>query len=210
MATASELFKRELQRSAPEFGVEFRAAHERRLGEYYELLLKWNPRLHLVAPCSPEEFAVRHVLESLSILKHLPQRASLIDIGTGAGLPTIPCLLVRHDLRATLIESSQRKAVFLRQALRLVTPADRAQLLVSRFQDAVAPEAGFITCRALDRFSSLVPTMVAWSRPNTTFLFFAGDVLRRQIESILSVETVERLPRAEKRFLIVARKNQDE
>src|SRR5262249_62144750 len=87
------------------------------LGEYYSLLTRWNDRLHLVAPCSPEEFATRHVLESLILLKHLPPRATIADIGSGAGLPIIPCLIARPDLVATLIESSQKKAVFLREAL---------------------------------------------------------------------------------------------
>src|SRR5215211_7730582 len=87
------------------------------LGEYYSLLTRWNDRLHLVAPCSPEEFATRHVLESLMLLKHLPQNAKIADIGSGGGLPIVPCLIARPDLEATLIESSQKKAVFLREAL---------------------------------------------------------------------------------------------
>ena len=82
------------------------------LGAFYSLLTHWNDRLHLVAPCSPEEFATRHVLESLMLLKHLPQDAKIADIGSGAGLPIIPCLLARPDLQATLIESSQKKSVF--------------------------------------------------------------------------------------------------
>ena len=87
------------------------------LGAFYSLLTRWNDRLHLVAPCSPEEFATRHVLESLLLLKHLPQDAKIADIGSGAGLPIIPCLIARADLKATLIESSQKKTVFLREAL---------------------------------------------------------------------------------------------
>src|SRR5262249_39639796 len=63
------------------------------LGEYYRLLTHWNGRLHLVAPCSPEEFATRHVLESLLLLKHLPPHATIADLGSGAGLPIIPCLI---------------------------------------------------------------------------------------------------------------------
>ena len=42
------------------------------LGDYYSLLTRWNERLHLVAPCAPEEFATRHVLESLLLLTYLP------------------------------------------------------------------------------------------------------------------------------------------
>ena len=61
-----------------------------KLGEYYSLLTRWNERLHLVAPCSPQEFAFRHVLESMLLLEHLPRRARIVDIGSGGGLPIIP------------------------------------------------------------------------------------------------------------------------
>src|ERR1700754_1765197 len=92
------------------FNLDLPAETVTQLGEYYSLLTRWNDRLHLVAPCSPEEFAVRHVLESLMLLQHLPPNARVADIGSGGGLPIIPCLIARPDLHATLIESSQKKA----------------------------------------------------------------------------------------------------
>ena len=100
------------------FDLDLPAETVSRLGEYYSLLTRWNDRLHLVAPCTPEEFAVRHILESLMLLKHLPTNARVADIGSGGGLPIIPCLIARPDLHATLIESSQKKSVFLREATR--------------------------------------------------------------------------------------------
>src|SRR5690349_2404068 len=110
-------FERALLANMSAFGVELSPYAMARLATYYSLLTRWNERLHLVAPCSPEEFATRHVLESLILLEHLPQNAKIADIGSGAGLPIIPCLLARSDLTATLIESSQKKSVFLREAL---------------------------------------------------------------------------------------------
>ena len=111
-------FSQALQDHADAFLVRLDDEDIERLSNYYELLMKWNSRLHLVAPCSPGEFATRHILESLLLLRHLPRNARIADVGSGAGLPIIPCLILRDDLRATLIESSQRKAVFLREALR--------------------------------------------------------------------------------------------
>ena len=73
-----------------------------RLEEFYSLLTRWNDRLHLVAPCAPEEFAVRHVLESLMLLRYLPSEATVADIGSGGGLPIIPCLIARPDLRGNV------------------------------------------------------------------------------------------------------------
>lgn len=201
MATHRVQFAKAIEAHAADFGIELAGQQTKLLADYYALLLKWNERLHLVAPCSPEDFAVRHVLESLVLLKHLPQGATVIDVGSGGGLPIIPCLLVRPDLRATLIESSQRKTVFLREALRPVQPADRTLVINGRFEEIDLPPGDFLTCRALDKFSELLPTLIQRTRPNITMLLFAGDALRRQIQSIIPSTTAERIPHSQKRFL---------
>ena len=89
-----------LQSNQAAFDLELPEETLARLEEYYSLLTRWNDRLHLVAPCSPEEFAVRHVLESLLLLQHLPQNAKIADIGSGGGLPIIPCLIERLGIQA--------------------------------------------------------------------------------------------------------------
>ena len=204
MPTPTETFSQALRDNAAEFGIQLRAAEVTRLSKYYELLLKWNDRLHLVAPCSPEEFATRHVLESLLLLSHLPQKARVLDVGSGAGLPIIPCLIIRTDLSATLIESSPRKAVFLREALRDVSNREPAALTVARFEQTTAPEADFVTCRALDRFQRFLPALIQWAPPTSTLLLFAGEELRKQVEILLPNAKAERIPRSDRRYLIVA------
>ena len=204
MPTPTEKFGQALWNNAAEFEIQLRAAEVTRLSKYYELLLKWNDRLHLVAPCSPEEFATRHVLESLLLLSHLPQKARVLDVGSGAGLPIIPCLIVRTDLGATLIESSPRKAVFLREALRDVSNREPAALTVARFEQTTAPEADFVTCRALDRFQRFLPALIQWAPPTSTLLLFAGEELRKQLEILLPNAKAERIPRSGRRYLIVA------
>src|SRR5882672_1725574 len=166
MPTSTERLSQALNDNAPEFGIKLRAEHVKGLSDYYQLLLKWNSTLHLVAPCSPEEFATRHILESLFLLPHLPRNALIADIGSGAGLPIVPCLIVRDDLRATLIESSQKKAVFLREALRQLPNAEAQRLLVSRFEDSPGLTGDFVTCRALDRFQQVLPKLFEWAPPS--------------------------------------------
>jgi len=207
MPTPTEQFAQALRQHAADFGVELSPEAFRKLKQFYELLLKWNPRLHLVGPCSPREFAMRHVLESLLLLKHLSANARIVDIGSGGGLPIIPCLLVRDDLHATLIESSAKKSIFLKEAIRLLGGAGRTQIVNARFEDSATPETNFITCRALDRFDRLLPELVSWSPANSTLLLFVGESLRDEIKALVPSVTVESIPLSAKRFLVIASKD---
>jgi 16S rRNA (guanine527-N7)-methyltransferase len=204
MPAAIESFREALRRHAPDFGIQLKESDIERLGGYYRLLLKWNPRLHLVGPCSPEEFATRHVLESLLLLPHLSQAARVTDVGSGGGLPIIPSLTMRPDLRVTLIESSPKKAVFLREALRQFAQPEPPRLLVARFEEAPAPEADFITCRALDRFQEALPGLIDWAPPSSTLLFFGGPALVKVIEGLVTSVQAELIAGSEQRFLIIA------
>lgn len=205
MPTPTEQFAAALKLNEHDFGVELAAEHIAKLQHYYALLLKWNPRLHLVAPCTPEEFATRHVLEALLLLKHLPPNSSVADIGSGGGLPIIPYLIAGADVRANLFEASEKKCVFLKEALRAVQREERGTVFNARFETAAAPDVQFVTCRALDKLQELLPSIIAWAPHGATLLFFAGEPLKDRIEKILTNTRVERVPQSEKRFLVIGR-----
>jgi 16S rRNA (guanine527-N7)-methyltransferase len=205
-ALHTDEFTSALQEHAPRFDVRLTADERARLRAYYEQVMTWNARLHLVAPCSPEEFATRHVLESLLALAHLEDAAHVVDIGSGAGLPVIPCLTVRPGLRATLIEASPKKAVFLREALRRVGAHAAAQVIAERFEKLPAPQAQAVTCRALDRFVEMFPKIVEWAPPSSSLLLFGGESLREQIEKSGFIYESVRVPQSERRFLFIIKR----
>ena len=184
------------------FNLDLPAETITRLGEYYSLLTRWNERLHLVAPCEPEEFAVRHVLESLLLLQHLPQDAHVADVGSGGGLPIIPCLIARADLRAALIESSQRKAVFLGEAVNRL--GLQALIVAHPFEDVATPNVSFVTCRALDQFMRKLPALINWAPRGSTLLLFGGETLGQQLQRANVNSKRFLIPRSEKRYLFLA------
>lgn len=190
-------FEQSLVSNMESFDLDLSAETITLLGEYYSLLTRWNDRLHLVAPCSPEEFATRHILESLMLLRHLPQNASIADIGSGAGLPIIPCLIARADLQVTMIESSQKKAVFLREALKTVQRS--AIIIARRFEEVEAPDVSFVTSRALDQFTNKVSLLINWAPRGSTLLLFGGDTLREQLKSFEQFL----IPQSQKRYLFI-------
>ena len=176
------------------------------LSRYYEVLNLWNARVHLVAPCSPEEFATRHVLESLILLRHLPNDARVAEVGAGGGLPIIPCLIAGSDLHAILIESSQKKAVFLREALTLTGVSSRASVINERFENVASPAVGFVTCRALERFEDMLKKLFDWAPAKTTLLLFGAKRLETKIESLGFTSDAELMPRSKGRFLFLVKK----
>ena len=82
---------------------------------YYALLLDWNKRMNLTAITEPQDVAQKHFLDSLAAAPYLPQGARVADIGTGAGFPGVPLLIVRPDLHMTLVDSLQKRLTFLQE-----------------------------------------------------------------------------------------------
>ena len=182
------------------FGMNLPEPFTERLADYYELVQEHNPVLHLVGPCSAEEFATRHILESLTLLKHLPEKARVTDVGAGAGLPSIPCLIAREDLSAVLIESKEKKTKYLEAAIEILGLSDRVIIVNKQFEE-VTPEGGsYVTCRALDKFTEKFPRLLKWAGKRR-LLLFAGDSLRAEIERSGRSYKAVLMPLSEKRYL---------
>jgi 16S rRNA (guanine527-N7)-methyltransferase len=135
------------------------------LSAYLDLLLKWNVRTNLTAIRDPEEIVRRHFGESLFAARHLhpgnlnpstdpgtPDAGTitLLDFGSGAGFPGLPIALLRPDVQVTLAESQNKKATFLREAVRTLNLpnvevwAARAETLPASRQFRI------VTLRAVD------------------------------------------------------------
>jgi 16S rRNA (guanine527-N7)-methyltransferase len=83
---------------------------------YLRLLEKWNRVHNLTAVRETERMVVLHLLDSFSVLPHIEGARSILDVGTGGGLPGIPIAIARPELRVTLLDSSSKKTTFLEQA----------------------------------------------------------------------------------------------
>ena len=184
------------------FGVEVAEEKIERLADYYRLVQEINPILHLVAPCSAEEFAIRHILESLMLLEYLPEAVKFADVGTGAGLPSIPCLIVREDLFAFLIESKQKKIGFLKPALQTMLLSPRARVIHRQFDEVKEDDFSFVTCRALDKFTEKLPRIVKWSGMRKKILF-GGPALEEALNSLKLGFEKKLIPMSERRYIFI-------
>ncbi|HZE71263.1 MAG TPA: 16S rRNA (guanine(527)-N(7))-methyltransferase RsmG [Pyrinomonadaceae bacterium] len=194
-----------LKNESPNYGFTLSTDELKRLASFYELLEAWNTRLHLVAPCSAKEFATRHLLESMFLTNYLPNNATVVDVGSGAGLPIIPCLIVRSDLRATLIESSKKKAVFLREALKQVGVSESATVIAERFETLSELKADIVTSRALDKFEVRLAELVNWSPKTASLLLYGGPSMRKKLQQLKLGFAEELLANSVRRFLFTVK-----
>lgn len=130
-----------------------------RFAEYLSLFMRWNTRLNLSSVRDEDGILTRHFVESIACARALPVGIStLLDYGSGPGLPGIPIALCRPEIAVTLAESQGKKTAFLREAIRTLglaaeVHAGRAELLKATF-DCVA-------LRAVDRMAQAVKSAVS-------------------------------------------------
>jgi 16S rRNA (guanine527-N7)-methyltransferase len=145
-----------------------------RLSTYLDLLLKWNARTNLTAIRDPEEIVRRHFGESLFAGRHLdPDTASLLDFGSGAGFPGLPIALLRPDIQVTLAESQNKKAAFLREAVRTLSLP--TEVWPGRVESMpAARQFHTVALRAVDNMTAAIAA--AAPRATHQLLLLAGSI----------------------------------
>ena len=114
----NERAKEYLSRGAVQLGIELTAIQ---LGKFNALaaeLKKWGRKINLTAIRDDEEIAVKHFLDSLTLVKALGRKGHLLDIGAGAGFPSLPVKIVRPELHVTTVDAVEKKVIFQRHAAR--------------------------------------------------------------------------------------------
>lgn len=146
---------------------------------YMELLVEWNQKMNLTAITDPEGVTVKHFFDSLLLLKavELPQGASLIDVGTGAGFPGIPVAIARPDIKLTLLDSLNKRLVFLAEVCReLGIQADihHARAEEGGRQKELREQFDFATARAVAGMNVLSEYCVPFVKPGGAFVAMKG------------------------------------
>ncbi|MFZ4541496.1 MAG: 16S rRNA (guanine(527)-N(7))-methyltransferase RsmG [Rickettsiales bacterium] len=144
------------------------------LAEYVALLLKWNSKINLIGPATESDIWTRHIEDSLQLMPLIPASAkTLVDFGSGAGLPGMVIAIARPDLQITLVEQDQRKAAFLMEAKRVlqlsnvtVEATDIAKLTATY---------NIVTARALSSLTNLLTMATPCMEPDSVCIFPKGE-----------------------------------
>ena len=150
-----------------------------RLEQFVELLLRWQNKTNLVANSTLPRLWTRHIADSLQLLRLVPEARTWADLGAGAGFPglVIACALVdMPGAEVHLVESNQKKASFLREAVRsLSLPAVVHAQRIEDFAAANTQAFDVVTARALAPLDRLIDYAIPLLKTGAVGLFPKGQ-----------------------------------
>ena len=153
---------------------------------YLDLLLRWNARINLTAVRDSEGMVTRHFGESFCAARQLvAAEASLraIDLGSGAGFPGLPLKIFAPAIRLTLVESSQKKAAFLKEVVRALALTD-VDVFAGRAEDFPAT-ADLVTLRAVERYERALAAAARLVEPEGRLALLIGSTQAARTPQLL-------------------------
>ena len=149
--------------------------------KFAALVRLWNPRINLVSKASLEALETRHIADSTQVAQAIPDSITWADLGSGGGFPGLVVAICKPDAQVTLVESDQRKAVFLRRAAGELGLA--VTVYPKRIEDVPPLLPDVISARALAPLEKLIPLAIRHGRPDTRYVFPKGAKHRDEIEA---------------------------
>ncbi|PJI85866.1 16S rRNA m(7)G-527 methyltransferase [Yoonia maricola] len=154
------------------------------LEAFAALVAKWTPKINLIATSTVASLWERHIVDSVQLYQFAPQSYNKwLDLGSGGGFPGIIMAIMAKSFRPeawfTLIESDQRKATFLRTAVRECKL--NVDVIAQRIEDAPRQEADIVSARALTALSGLVPIAEKHMKTEGVALFPKGRQWQQEV-----------------------------
>ena len=167
---------------------------------HLELIVEANQVMNLTRIVDPREAAIKHVLDSVLPWRLFVESRSVLDAGTGAGLPGIPLSIVLPEVRWTLSESIQKKARFVAGAVEALG-LKNVKVTPSRAEESLREHrADVVTARAVAPLSRAAPLFAAAIRSGTRLLLYKGPDVEAEI-----AEAAGELRAAKMKALVVFR-----
>lgn len=188
---------------------------------YAKLLVEWNEKINLTSITDPDEIVIKHFVDSLLLLRaaNLPQGASLIDVGTGAGFPSTPLAILRGDLQITQLDSLNKRILFLQEVSdQLGLPIKTVHLRAEEGGKSAEfrEKYDYATARAVANLQTLSEYCIPFVKPGGFFIALKGieieeelcsakraiQTLRAQLEGVKKLQ----LPNQDGRSIVLIKK----
>jgi len=164
----------QLRRGLEQMSLDLDAEQIRQLCDYVLLVQKWNRVYNLTAIRDPMRMISRHILDSLVLLRYL-QGDTLLDVGSGAGLPGIPLAIAMPGLSCTLLDCVGKKTRFI-QHVAMQLDLDNITVVQARVEEATLAPVDIVVARAFSSPVGIIEQAGRWCLPGGTLLFMLGRV----------------------------------
>lgn len=165
----------------------FTAHQIQKFQTYMELLVEWNEKINLTAITEPKEVAVKHFLDSLTVMQaaEIKQESNIIDVGTGAGFPGLPIKIMRPDVHLTLLDSLNKRLIFLKEVcseLKIEASFLHARAEESGRQKALREKFDIATARAVAPLNLLCEYCLPFLKIGGTFISMKGPNCTEEVQ----------------------------
>ncbi|MBN47554.1 MULTISPECIES: 16S rRNA (guanine(527)-N(7))-methyltransferase RsmG [unclassified Methylophaga] len=146
--------KAQLDKGCAELQLQLSEEQKTQLLDYLALLQKWNKVYNLTSVRDPQTMLTRHILDSLSLIPYL-NCTSLLDVGSGAGLPGIPIAICFPQMSVTLLDSNIKKTRFLQQ-VKAELKLNNVTVIHGRVEQITLPKFDVVTARAFATIAEII------------------------------------------------------
>lgn len=157
-------------------GVELTRENCESLARYYEMVVEKNKAFNLTAITEEKDFAIKHIADSLAGISEIPQNAVLLDIGAGAGFPSIPIAIVRRDVSVTALDSTAKKMNFISECARELK-IDNIKTIAGRAEEQrnLFSQFDVVTARAVSSLNILLELAMPLLKVGGRFVAYKTD-----------------------------------
>ena len=188
MTSISEVPKN-FEQLAADLGIEFDNGDMQQLGLYLDLLLETNKQFNLTAIKTSEEAWTRHILDSISLIPSLAKEnvEHVVDVGSGGGLPGIPLAITMPEVTFTLVETTQKKAMFLSHAVQALD-LENVTVISERAENLATKDGGFreiadaVIARAVGPLNVLLELTIPFAKIDGVVLAIKGERAPLEVE----------------------------
>ncbi len=191
------LDQKRLQEGIKELNLSASDKQLQMLDKYSELLFKWNKTYNLTAITDKDDVLTHHILDSLSVVNvfknYLVPNGSMLDVGSGGGLPAIPIAIMLPNCKVSMVETVGKKAAFLRQVT-LNLKLTNVQVFHERVENLNHPPFDVISSRAFSSLKNFIDLSKHLLKEDGYWLALKGqkpDAELKEIKNVVSIVVQE-------------------
>lgn len=163
-----------------------------RLSEFVAQLIKWNKVYNLTAVRDAEQMIIKHILDSLVVHPHLGEAKSVLDVGTGPGLPGVPLAILNPEIQFYLCDSNGKKTRFI-NVVKPLLDLNNVTVCNDRVESLQVPSVDIIISRAFSSIANFVQTTQHLRKPDGRWFAMKGVIDQQELSALTNELAIDEI-----------------